>query len=62
LWHDAPPSGLEAIAEKRVIRGLRALRRKRTIVLVTHRTQPLTIADRVIEMGAAAEDVGNAAE
>jgi ABC-type multidrug transport system fused ATPase/permease subunit len=53
LLLDEPTSGLDAASQARVIDALRALRDERavTIVLVTHRPEPLAIADRVVRLG-----------
>lgn len=47
---DEPTSGLDRAAQASVIEALRALRGTRTIVIVTHRVEPLAIADQVIEL------------
>jgi ABC-type transport system involved in cytochrome bd biosynthesis fused ATPase/permease subunit len=50
LLLDEPTSALDAEAEARVLAKLDALRGKRTVVLVTHRTAPLAIADIVVKL------------
>lgn len=50
LLLDEPTSGLDAASQRRVLDALTALRGKRTVILVTHRPEPLTIADRVIRV------------
>ena len=50
LLLDEPTSGLDAEAQQRVLEALAALRGRRTVVLVTHRPEPLGIADRVVRM------------
>jgi ABC-type transport system involved in cytochrome bd biosynthesis fused ATPase/permease subunit len=55
LLLDEPTSGLDPDSQARVLSSLEALRGKRTIVIVTHRPEPLAIADLVIRMGEAAE-------
>jgi ABC-type multidrug transport system fused ATPase/permease subunit len=51
LLMDEPTSGLDPISQARVLEALSALRGKRTMILVTHRPEPLAIADRVIRLG-----------
>jgi ABC-type bacteriocin/lantibiotic exporter with double-glycine peptidase domain len=53
LLLDEPTSGLDPASQQRVLDALAAVRGKRTIVLVTHRPEPLAIADRVIRLGEA---------
>src|SRR5262249_36958553 len=55
LLLDEPTSGLDAESQARVLTSLEALRGTRTIVIVTHRPEPLAIADRVIRLGEAPE-------
>ena len=50
LLLDEPTSGLDAEAQQRVLDALAALRGRRTVVIVTHRPEPLGIADRVVRM------------
>jgi ABC-type multidrug transport system fused ATPase/permease subunit len=50
LLLDEPTSGLDAEAQARVLDALARLRGKRTLILVTHRPEPLGIADRVVRM------------
>lgn len=47
---DEPTSGLDDDAQRRVLDALSALRGRRTVVLVTHRPEPLDIADRIVRM------------
>jgi ABC-type transport system involved in cytochrome bd biosynthesis fused ATPase/permease subunit len=54
LLLDEPTSGLDEASQQRVLQALTALRGTRTIVLVTHRPEPLAIADRVVAIGTAA--------
>jgi ABC-type bacteriocin/lantibiotic exporter with double-glycine peptidase domain len=51
LLLDEPTSGLDAASQERVLDALAALKGARTVVIVTHRPEPLAIADRVVEMG-----------
>jgi ABC-type transport system involved in cytochrome bd biosynthesis fused ATPase/permease subunit len=53
LLLDEPTSGLDGEAQERVLHALRSLRGRRTILIVTHRTEPLAIADRIVELSAA---------
>jgi ABC-type multidrug transport system fused ATPase/permease subunit len=51
LLLDEPTAGLDAESQERVLDALAALRGKRTVILVTHRPEPLAIADRVVRLG-----------
>lgn len=51
LLLDEPTSGLDALSQERVLDALAAVRGHRTVILVTHRPEPLGIADRVIRLG-----------
>jgi len=51
LLLDEPTSGLDPSSQARVLETLAALRGKRTVILVTHRPEPLAIADQVIRLG-----------
>jgi ABC-type transport system involved in cytochrome bd biosynthesis fused ATPase/permease subunit len=51
LLLDEPTAGLDPAAQSRVLTALACLRGKRTILLVTHRPEPLTIADQVLDLG-----------
>jgi ABC-type multidrug transport system fused ATPase/permease subunit len=51
LLLDEPTSGLDPLSQTRVLEVLGALRGKKTVILVTHRPEPLAIADRVIRLG-----------
>jgi len=53
LLLDEPTAGLDALSQERVLDALAALRGKRTVILVTHRPEPLALADRVVEIGEA---------
>ena len=48
LLLDEPTSGLDAASQKRVLDAIAGLRGKRTVLLVTHRPEPLAIADSVV--------------
>lgn len=54
LLLDEPTAGLDPLSQERVLAALKAIRGKRTVILVTHRPEPLTIADRVVTLGNAA--------
>jgi ABC-type transport system involved in cytochrome bd biosynthesis fused ATPase/permease subunit len=51
LLLDEPTAGLDPLSQERVLDALAALRGKRTVILVTHRPEPLAIADRVVDVG-----------
>jgi ABC-type multidrug transport system fused ATPase/permease subunit len=50
LLLDEPTAGLDARAQAAVLAAIERLRGKRTVVLVTHRPEPLAIADAVIRL------------
>jgi ABC-type multidrug transport system fused ATPase/permease subunit len=50
LLLDEPTSGLDADAQQRVLLAIAGLRGKRSVVLVTHRPEPLAIADAVVRL------------
>ena len=52
LLLDEPTAGLDANAQAAVLAAVERLRGKRTVVIVTHRPEPLAIADAVIELSA----------
>jgi ATP-binding cassette subfamily B protein len=52
LLLDEPTSGLDADAQRRVLEAVARLRGRRTVLLVTHRLEPLAIADVVIRLDA----------
>lgn len=56
LLFDEPTSSLDAAAQELALAAMASLRGRKTIVLVTHRPEPLAIADRVITLGNAAGD------
>jgi ABC-type multidrug transport system fused ATPase/permease subunit len=51
LLLDEPTSGLDAAASRAVLEAIRHLRGHRTILLVTHRPEPLAIADVIVHLG-----------
>jgi ABC-type multidrug transport system fused ATPase/permease subunit len=51
LLLDEPTSGLDPGSQARVLEALASLRGKRAMILVTHRPEPLAIADRVMRIG-----------
>jgi ABC-type multidrug transport system fused ATPase/permease subunit len=51
LLLDEPTSGLDAESQTLVLDAIARLRGERTVLLVTHRPEPLAIADRVVRMG-----------
>ena len=52
LLLDEPTSGLDAESQRRVLGAIAKLRGKRTVLLVTHRPEPLAIADLVVRLDA----------
>jgi ABC-type transport system involved in cytochrome bd biosynthesis fused ATPase/permease subunit len=50
---DEPTSGLDDEAQRRVLDAISRLRGQRSVILVTHRAEPLTIADQVVRIEAA---------
>lgn len=57
LLLDEPTSGLDADAQQRVLEAIAHLRGRRTVLIVTHRPEPLAIADLVVRI-----DVGGLVE
>ena len=53
---DEPTSSLDGAAQERMLAAIAGLRGKRTVVIVTHRPEPLAIADVVIRLSPAASD------
>ena len=51
LLLDEPTSGMDPLAQARVLDAIARLRGSRTIILVTHRPEPLAIADRIVHLG-----------
>ncbi|MCL2779679.1 MAG: ATP-binding cassette domain-containing protein [Polyangiaceae bacterium] len=51
LLLDEPTSFLDPASQNKMLEALSALRGKRTIILVTHRPEPLSIADVVVQLG-----------
>jgi ABC-type multidrug transport system fused ATPase/permease subunit len=52
LLLDEPTSGLDAASQARVLDAIARLKGERTILLVTHRPEPLAIADAVVRIDA----------
>lgn len=52
LLLDEPTSSLDSESQRAMLRAIEGLRGKRTVVLVTHRTEPLAIADVVVRLTA----------
>jgi ABC-type multidrug transport system fused ATPase/permease subunit len=53
LLLDEPTSGLDAEAQRRVLDAIVRLRGLRTVLMVTHRPEPLEVADEVLRLGPA---------
>ncbi len=51
LLLDEPTSGLDGDSQARVLATLATLRGRRTVIVVTHRPEPLAIADRIVRLG-----------
>ncbi len=47
---DEPTTGLDPDSERRVLDAINRLRGRRTVLLVTHRPEPLAIADIVVRL------------
>jgi len=47
---DEPTSGLDPAAQRAVLEAIAALRGRRTVILVTHRSEPAAIADMVVHL------------
>jgi ABC-type multidrug transport system fused ATPase/permease subunit len=56
LLLDEPTNGLDPRAERAVLDAIARLRGKRTVILVTHRREPLSIADVVVRLEPAAPE------
>src|SRR5580658_420867 len=50
LLLDEPTSGLDAVAQRHVLDAIARLRGRRTVIVVTHKQEPLTIADVVLRI------------
>lgn len=50
LLLDEPTSGLDAEAQQAVLAAIARLRGRRTVILVTHRPEPLAVADVVVRL------------
>ncbi len=55
LLLDEPTSGLDPASQARVLEALASLKGKRAMIVVTHRPEPLAIADRVVRLGDAGD-------
>jgi ABC-type multidrug transport system fused ATPase/permease subunit len=53
LLLDEPTSGLDAHAQQRVLDAIARLRGQRSVIIVTHRPEPLAIADSVVRVASA---------
>jgi ABC-type transport system involved in cytochrome bd biosynthesis fused ATPase/permease subunit len=51
LLLDEPTSGLDSESQAQVLDAIARLRGERSVLLVTHRTEPLAIADHVVRLG-----------
>jgi ABC-type multidrug transport system fused ATPase/permease subunit len=60
LLLDEPTSGLDEHAQRRVLEAVARLRGRRTVLLVTHRREPLALADLVIDLGSSTERASSA--
>jgi ABC-type bacteriocin/lantibiotic exporter with double-glycine peptidase domain len=52
LLLDEPTSGLDGLAQARVLEAIARLKGSRTVIMVTHREEPLSIADAIVQMDA----------
>jgi ABC-type bacteriocin/lantibiotic exporter with double-glycine peptidase domain len=52
LLLDEPTSGLDPQSQAEVLDAIARLRGERSVILVTHRPEPLAIADQVVRLGA----------
>jgi ABC-type transport system involved in cytochrome bd biosynthesis fused ATPase/permease subunit len=50
LLLDEPTSGLDPKAQERVLEAISRLRGERTVLIVTHRPEPLAVADAVVRL------------
>ena len=51
LLLDEPTSGLDPASQARVLDAIARLKGERTVIVVTHREEPLAIADAVLRLG-----------
>jgi ABC-type bacteriocin/lantibiotic exporter with double-glycine peptidase domain len=51
LLLDEPTASLDETTQEAVIAGLEMLRQGKTMILTTHHTKPLVLADRVVSLG-----------
>ena len=52
LLLDEPTSGLDAASQDKVLGAIARLRGRRSVLIVTHRPEPLALADVVVRVGA----------
>jgi ABC-type transport system involved in cytochrome bd biosynthesis fused ATPase/permease subunit len=62
LLLDEPTSALDPAGERRLLAALAELRGEYTVIIVTHRTAPLAIADKVLRLDARYVDDGARAD
>src|SRR5262249_20100119 len=56
LLLDEPTSALDPSSQARILDAIACLRGKRTVILVTHRPEPLALADVVVRLGSGTSD------
>ncbi|MDB4937536.1 MAG: hypothetical protein JWP87_4508 [Labilithrix sp.] len=56
LLLDEPTSSLDGAAQERMLEAIAGLRGKRTVLIVTHRPEPLAIADVVVRLDSDGQD------
>jgi len=61
LLLDEPTSSLDGAAQERMLAAIAGLRGKRTVVIVTHRPEPLAIADVVVRLSSDGENTQHGA-
>ena len=61
LLLDEPTSGLDASSQARVLSAIARLKGSRTVIIVTHREEPLAIADAIVRLDGAAPSTTQAA-
>jgi ABC-type multidrug transport system fused ATPase/permease subunit len=62
LLLDEPTSGLDRESQARVLEAIARLRGERSVLMVTHREEPLAIADRVVRLDSALALAGESLE
>jgi ABC-type transport system involved in cytochrome bd biosynthesis fused ATPase/permease subunit len=50
LLLDEPTSSLDDVAQRKMLQAIKGLRGKRSVILVTHRPEPLEIADQIVRL------------